>query len=108
MDLCRSNTLFSLLLTSLCFCLISAVDLGTEAYAGMPLAPSTFYPWWWTGGMPVGIDGCMAPFAANFSYIGYPSGFSDGTFGVTQPQGQLPAQYYMMSSVLPRYAEFYT
>ncbi|KAJ0974104.1 hypothetical protein J5N97_016069 [Dioscorea zingiberensis] len=70
-------------------------ELGHESYAGMPMAPAT-YNQYWLGGMPMGMDGYMAPFAGTMPYMGYAPGPFDVPFGGMLPQDPFAAQGYML------------
>ncbi|KAJ6827074.1 E3 ubiquitin ligase PQT3-like [Iris pallida] len=70
-------------------------DLGAENYAGMPLAPAAYNPYW-SGGMPMGTDGFMAPFGVGMSYMGYTPAPFDVPFAGMLPHDPFGAQGYMM------------
>ncbi|KAH7653125.1 E3 ubiquitin-protein ligase RBBP6 protein [Dioscorea alata] len=70
-------------------------DLGAESYASMPMAPSAYNPYW-VGGMPMGMDGYMAPYAGTMPYMGYAPGPFDVPFGGMLPQDPFAAQGYML------------
>lgn len=77
-------------------------DLGAENY-GMPLPASSYNPYW-SGGMPMGVDGYMAPFGGAMPFMGYTPGPFDIPYGGgIFPQDPFAAQGFMMPAV-PRYA----
>lgn len=78
-------------------------DLGAESYASMPMAPSAYNPYW-VGGMPMGMDGYMAPYAGTMPYMGYAPGPFDVPFAGMLPQDPFAAQGYMLPVGPQRYA----
>lgn len=78
-------------------------DMGVENFGGMPLAASSYNPYW-AGGMPMGMDPYMAaPLAGAMPFMGYAPGPFDVPFGgAILPQDPFVAPGYMMPAV-PRY-----
>ncbi|XP_072989084.1 E3 ubiquitin ligase PARAQUAT TOLERANCE 3-like isoform X2 [Typha latifolia] len=77
-------------------------DIGAENFAGMPFAASG-YNQYWHGGMPLGIEGYMAPFGGPMPYMGYTPGPFDVPFGGgIMPHDPFVAQGYMMPPHVPR------
>ncbi|CAL9116092.1 unnamed protein product [Musa textilis] len=73
-------------------------DLGAENY-GMPFAASG-YNSYWSGGMPMGVDGYMAPFGSAMPFMGYTPGPFDIPYGGgIFPQDPFVAQGFMMPAV---------
>ncbi|THU62087.1 hypothetical protein C4D60_Mb01t01460 [Musa balbisiana] len=73
-------------------------DLGAENY-GMPLPASSYNPYW-SGGMPMGVDGYMAPFGGAMPFMGYTPGPFDIPYGGgIFPQDPFAAQGFMMPAV---------
>ncbi|XP_010256056.1 PREDICTED: uncharacterized protein LOC104596546 isoform X2 [Nelumbo nucifera] len=75
-------------------------DLAAESYM-MPLGPSTYNPYW--TGLPLGMDGYVAPYASTMPYMGYTPGPFDVPFGGMLPQDPfLGGQGYMLPVVPPQ------
>ncbi|KAL0927147.1 hypothetical protein M5K25_001307 [Dendrobium thyrsiflorum] len=70
-------------------------DFGLDNFAGMPVGPSAYNPYWGNG-MPIGIDGFMPPLAAPMPYMGYTPSPFDVPFGGILPPDPYAAQGYMM------------
>jgi len=77
-------------------------DFGAENYAGMPIAPSAYNPYW-GGGMPMGIDGYMATFGGAMPCMGYAPGPYDVPFGGIFPPDPFAQHGFMMPALHPRY-----
>uniref|UniRef100_A0A6V7QSV6 DWNN domain-containing protein n=1 Tax=Ananas comosus var. bracteatus TaxID=296719 RepID=A0A6V7QSV6_ANACO len=75
-------------------------DMGVENFGGMPLAASSYNPYW-AGGMPMGMDPYMAaPLAGAMPFMGYAPGPFDVPFGgAILPQDPFVAPGYMMPAV---------
>ncbi|XP_010277117.1 PREDICTED: uncharacterized protein LOC104611647 isoform X2 [Nelumbo nucifera] len=74
-------------------------DLAAENYM-MPLGPSTYNPYW--SGLPLGMDGYVAPYAGTMPYMGYVPGPFDVPFGGILPQDPFVGQGYMLPVVPPQ------